>query len=708
MRRIESGLPSQASMAQPAASGVDSLLSLLSDDEEDEPGDAETDAAAADALLNDLRSDEEDEQYEPEFDELDRTSNRCQIAPEQVAPPPVQAPVRRREPAPAPANPLYAKATAKETFSGLALATRKVGDYQLRSTLERTGVRVLRLSTVPLQANAPGQWATIGVLSQMTRHEPSAAAAAAGGAAAAGHDKWVLTDLHPERPSTMSVCLTGVARDQARADAAIGRVYAVIGAKYLVPKHEGAQPVCVAGGGSKGGIMYIGDAAELGRCVISPISPYIATAPQSPGPWSYADLLVSRCSIRCCARVASSGSGGEDGGLGWLEGRCNKLIHRKCTDLCPVHLKSQRAPPVSLRLDLAGTSDPLPPPKRRKEDGPAPRVPAAAGYSSNPRAKPTGVGGGGLGGRISAGLIGSGLGGGRSALGAQQRKAGSSAGALASRPAVGEGPRESALAVQVGAGRAALAARAAPRPASAATTADTTTCCAQTCAQTVQPTAGAAPSADGSGGGAAAAAPSLVPAPAAVMPSVRAGTVDKKGEARAEFLKRSGASAGARNVVRMLAASEQREQQVAETRRLKQQQQQPPQQRRGGQSWKRPAVPPSDVAPPSWAAVNAPAQEQRAPQRAAAPAPVPLCDDDDDDDAGLELDFSGAKPAPDKHSWMGMARGGAERGGMGQGSGPAPSARKASGFFGLHGGDARSEELEKHIGVVAAGRGQTS
>ena len=190
------------------------------------------------------------------------------------------------------------------------------------------------------------------------------------------------------------------------------------------------------------------------------------------------------------------------------------------------------------------------------------------------------------------------------------------------------------------------------------------------------------------------------------LPNVRAGEPDKKGEARAEFLKRGGTSAGARNVVRMLAETEVRQRQAAESKRLKQAQQQQQQQQRR-QPWTRPAVPPSAVPPPQWAAAEYP-QEQRPPQRAAMPPPpLPRADEDDaDDDAGLELDFTGAQAAPFKHTWQGMARGaGAAGGATASAGGAAPSARVASGFFGLDGGDARAtDELEKHIGVVVAGR----
>ena len=210
---------------------------------------------------------------------------------------------------------------------------------------------------------------------------------------------------------------------------------------------------------------------------------------------------------------------------------------------------------------------------------------------------------------------------------------------------------------------------------------------------------------------------------------MRVGQLDARGEVRAEFLKRSGHSAGARNVVRMLADTEKKQLQDAETRRLKQQHrsrtlQHRQQQQRLQQQQQQPArpLPPQQRKPQ---ASVLPPQEQRAPQRASQPASRPMPPQtarggarpaDDDDDEGLEIDFASAQPAPPRHSWEGMVRGAARKP---AGPGPAlPGAgasaaaassvgsRVASGFFGIS-GEAMEEErelLQRHIGAVASGR----
>ena len=169
LRRLEAGVAARA--PEP----VDALLSLLSDDESGDeaplpPSLPQDDADAADALAQQLESSgDEGVPWEEEDDEQDLTGFA------QFAPPPapaVAAPSRKRDAAPpAPTSSIYEKATARESFSGIALSRRAVGDFALRETLERSGCRVLKLSAVPLQAGAPGPWATIGVLTRVSSHQ---------------------------------------------------------------------------------------------------------------------------------------------------------------------------------------------------------------------------------------------------------------------------------------------------------------------------------------------------------------------------------------------------------------------------------------------------------------------------------------------------------------------------------------------------------
>ena len=149
----------------------------------------------------------------------------------------------------------------------------------------------------------------------------------------------VLTDLHPERPTTITVCIFGTARQDA-VGLEDGAVIAVIAPKLLPAKAQGAPPVCIVS--KAGALVHVGQAAELGRC------------------------------------NSHSASGVP----------CGHLIWRARVDKCPTHLAAARAPPPTTRLELASSAALLPPPKRPRADGPPDRRPLGAAISSNPRARP--------------------------------------------------------------------------------------------------------------------------------------------------------------------------------------------------------------------------------------------------------------------------------------------------------------------------------
>ena len=296
----------------------DRLLAALSDDSDDD--------AAESRAAEDL------------FAQLDAEQESCRPAASASAsqPPPTRAtdPAADKRTKYGQGELVYEDATCTEDFSGLRLSRRSVGAKDLRDQLE--GIRVLKLPDVALQALAPGPWATIGILARVSTRE------AADGRPES--DTWLLSNLHPNAPSTLTVHIQGAARSDPAAgflsasQAEVGGVYAVVGPKLVPARSPNAPPMCVTS--RRGTLVLIGRAAELGRC-------------------------------RC-----------EQGG------RCGRLIHRKAIDYCPEHARLFSAPPTSHRLEFAGTTAPLPPAKRRKEDGPPPRHANAAPMPSNPRRAP--------------------------------------------------------------------------------------------------------------------------------------------------------------------------------------------------------------------------------------------------------------------------------------------------------------------------------
>ena len=153
-------------------------------------------------------------------------------------------------------TPAFEKPSDRESFSGLALSRRVIGDSELRSSLERRAVRVLRLNDVSLQARAPGAWCAIGVLSSTHTIEADPATGKR------AHERWVLSDLHPEQPSTMTVCLFSHARQEHASSGEVGGVYAVVAPKLLPARSSHAPPVCLATAAD--GLLRIGQAAQLG------------------------------------------------------------------------------------------------------------------------------------------------------------------------------------------------------------------------------------------------------------------------------------------------------------------------------------------------------------------------------------------------------------------------------------------------------------
>ncbi|KOO32470.1 hypothetical protein Ctob_013143 [Chrysochromulina tobinii] len=172
-------------------------------------------------------------------------------------PPHSQPPARPHPAAPdAASQPLKPKSTFHESFSGFGLASRTLTDSAVRKLIEESGCRVLRLTAVESQAlAAPGPWATIGVLARRSEED---------GANGKGpYDKWVLSDLHPEEPRTLSACIFGEARKVA-AGAEVGAVYALFDPKLLPPKARGRPPVCVLS--KRAALVHLGMCAHIGFC----------------------------------------------------------------------------------------------------------------------------------------------------------------------------------------------------------------------------------------------------------------------------------------------------------------------------------------------------------------------------------------------------------------------------------------------------------
>ena len=500
----------------------------------------------------------------------------------QALPKPVQAPLRQpttqagdvasNEPA-----------FSRESFSGLELSNRKLSDDALRTELEIRSVRVLRLGVVEAQGFAPGAWATVGVVAQHSVERSSAEK---------DYDKWVISDLHPESPATVTALIFGAARQDA-APVQVGMVIAVLAPKLLPPKPRARVTICVTKGGS---ILQIGKAAGLGRC--NSVLP---------------------------------------GGV-----CCGQLIHRTRIDKCPVHLEAARAPPPTRRMEFA-SADPLPPPKRRKQEGLlhrlASRPPAAASQPRNLHA----------GAQLAMGtgtLRGPGL---KYSTGAQRagytlNDTTTSVGANA--PSGGGVPGG-------GGGRTCSSGQGDSRPTAGMGTEQHQLPCSSSFASRVA---------------------ALHPD----EPTSRPACSDAKGEARSEFLRR-GQSAGTRNVVQMLAASQQQEEEKQRLMRKKDSQQ--PQQQ--------PA-----------SAINQ--QDQRAQDQRAAPRDGD--DDDDDDDGGLSIEFAADTP---KYSWQGMLRAPgrqAEQGGTRASSSESmrqiSNTNAAIAFFG-DAGEEQKAALEHQLRLVA-------
>ena len=503
-------------------------------------------------------------------------------APATIAPPLSSRPPHSQPPArPHPAAPDAAsqppkpQSTFHESFSGFGLASRTLTDSAVRKLIEESGCRVLRLTAVESQAlAAPGPWATIGVLARRTEED---------GANGKGpYDKWVLSDLHPEAPRTLTACIFGEARKVA-AGAEVGAVYALLDPKLLPPKARGRPPVCVLS--KRAALVHLGMCAHIGFC----------------------NSLLP------------------DGSA------CGALIHRCRTDKCPEHLARARAPPSTLRMEILNSSAPLPPPKRRREDVAAAAPMGQHRLPHNPRARP-GADYGALGARGVTG----GAGAGGSAGGGAGMSAGSSSTVLASAAAAKLQARAAAAAAGVG---------------GAATTIGTV----------------------------AAGAPTTLEPPR---------RLDPKHEVRAEFVKR-GLSAGARNVVQMIADTERERAKLLRARE--------------------PPPPATTVLPPPRSAAPPPPP----PPPPAAPVAADAEGDEDDDDGGLSIEFEDEPPsdhireadeppkvAPkrcDKRSWEGMLRRAPVESAS---SGAVVGSVAASRFFGEV---AEHEELSIQIGLVASG-----
>jgi hypothetical protein len=437
----------------------------------------------------------------------------------------------------------------------------------VRKLIEESGCRVLRLTAVESQAlAAPGPWATIGVLARRTEED---------GANGKGpYDKWVLSDLHPEAPRTLTACIFGEARKVA-AGAEVGAVFALLDPKLLPPKARGRPPVCVLS--KRAALVQLGVCAHLGFC----------------------NSLLP------------------DGSA------CGALIHRCRTDKCPEHLARARAPPPTLRMEILNSSAPLPPPKRRREDIAAAAPMGQHRLPNNPRARP-GADYGALGARGVTG---------------------GSAGAGGGMAAGSSSSLTSAAAAKLQARAAAMAA--------------------------------------GVGGAAATIGTVTAGAPTTVEPPRR---LDPKHEVRAEFVKR-GQSAGARNVVQMLADTERERAKLLRARE--------------------PPPPATTVLPPPHSAAPPP------PAAPAAPVEADVEADEDEDDGGLSIEFEDEPPSDhireadeppkvaakrsDKRSWEGMLRRAPVESAS---SGAVVSSAAASRFFGEV---AEHEELSIHIGLVASG-----
>ena len=506
-------------------------------------------------------------------------SRSAAAAPKMAAPATIAPPLSSRHPhSQPPARPRPAapdavsqlpkpQSTFHESFSGFGLASRSLTDSAVRKLIEESGCRVLRLTAVESQAlAAPGPWATIGVLARRTEED---------GANGKGpYDKWVLSDLHPEAPRTLTACIFGEARKVA-AGAEVGAVFALLDPKLLPPKARGRPPVCVLS--KRAALVQLGVCAHLGFC----------------------NSLLP------------------DGSA------CGALIHRCRTDKCPEHLARARAPPPTLRMEILNSSAPLPPPKRRREDIAAAAPMGQHRLPNNPRARP-GADYGALGARGVTGGT------------------GGSAGAGGGMAAGSSSSLTSAAAAKLQARAAAMAA--------------------------------------GVGGAAATIGTVTAGAPTTVEPPRR---LDPKHEVRAEFVKR-GQSAGARNVVQMLADTERERAKLLRARE--------------------PPPPATTVLPPPHSA---------APPPPAAPAEADVEADVDEDDGGLSIEFEDEPPSDhireadeppkvaakrsDKRSWEGMLRRAPVESAS---SGAVVSSAAASRFFGEV---AEHEELSIHIGLVASG-----
>ena len=630
----------------------------------------------------DLSLDEEEPQW---------AARVAQKRPASMPPPP---PTARPAPAASAAAPLpWTAATAAapapithhESFSGLTLCSRVLTDVALRSLLEQSGCRVLRLPVIEAQAPATtGPWATVGVLARRSVEEATNGRGP--------YEKWVLSDLHPEAPSTVTLCLFGEAKHAADG-AELGAVYALVAPKLLPPKARGRPPVCVVS--KRAALVPVGQLHGLGRC----------------------------------NSTLADGS------------TCGELIRRCRTDKCPVHLAVARAPPPTMRMDLAGSSDPLPPPKRRKEDGPSAvdmqqRRAPVGGASSNPRARPAfgggalgtrGIVGGGGSGGAAGGALGAGVGarasgggGGGGATGSGSGLCGDVGGSGAAPPAAAssEGLLARAAAAASGAAAAASASEATVvrrtdpkhevrvrRPTTRIVLPLPYGCC-----RPLSLARAAAPHSHRT------AAPHSRPTAAphshlAAAPS----------QVRAEFVKRGQSSVGARNVVQMLADSERRAKEERE-KSLRQQQRQPAAGRLPPPAAARlPAAAKPDgrretleggrTRPPAAAlAPRQPPQHPHEPQRPpprAPPRPPHEHDDDDDDDDdeddddGLDIEF-GAGEAATRPSWQSMLRRAPSAETAASAAEVVVASSASSRFF----GEVGDEGLAKKLGIVAAGNAQ--
>ncbi|KAL1530486.1 hypothetical protein AB1Y20_001388 [Prymnesium parvum] len=221
-----------------------------------------------------------------------------------------------------------------ERISGISLSRRHLSQRALDELLENSHCRVLTLQQAKAHAGAQGHWATIGVVAQY-------APGSMKGARANKYHKWVLTDLHPTTPSTISVLHFGEKCEKV----CIGDVRVLMAPKLLTG--EGTSTLGLA-------------------CTVKSLEQLV---------------LVGQADRVCPCRHT-----GPDGV------RCTTLIHRESTDYCSVHLHAAMRAPPTTRLDLAAAA-PVPGAAMTRTKPGLPPAARRSPITSHPqRAKPVPLG----------------------------------------------------------------------------------------------------------------------------------------------------------------------------------------------------------------------------------------------------------------------------------------------------------------------------